>query len=241
MRRPPATATLAIFAALAAAAALRIWGIGFSATIPWGRPDEELFIIGGLRYFGGRPALDQIPRGWPEGFFRIVYAVEWVEAHTLDAVFGRPVNLACVYALNPIAVGLGARLVSVVSGTLACLTVGLTAGRLARPGSERPAIVFGALALGCNYLAGRDAHFGVSDATLTVLLAAAAYGFVRTVQSGSRWLIGAAAFAGAACSVKYAAMPIAIPAAFAAVAALRRHGNSRRSAAWIVTAAVVAA
>jgi hypothetical protein len=40
-------------AILAVGLGLRLWGIGFSASTPVGRPDEEFFAVGALHLFAG--------------------------------------------------------------------------------------------------------------------------------------------------------------------------------------------
>jgi hypothetical protein len=217
--------------AIALAAGLRVWGIGFSATTPVGRPDEETFINDAFKFFGSAPAqlangLNILRSGWPEGFFRIVHSLQWAEV-TLLRWFWKPagaaeINLGCIYAFNPLAVTLLPRIFSALAGTLSCALVGLLAGRLAPEGSERPAQVLGTLSLGCCYLAARDSHFGVSDATLVLGITACLYFLIRAMQDHPAWLVSAGASAGAALGIKYSAAPLAPLCAVAVVGCLAR-------------------
>jgi len=205
---------LAQAGATAFAAALRLWGIGFSATTPVGRPDEETFINDAFKFFGSAPAqlangLNILRSGWPEGFFRIVHYLEWAEVTALRWFWKPEVNLGCVYAFDPIALSLPPRIFSALAATVACVLTGRIAGRLAPEPQRRPAQLLGTLSLGCCYLAARDAHFGVSDATLVLGITACLYFLLRALQGHPVWLMAAGACAGAALGIKYSAAPLA--------------------------------
>lgn len=232
-RSGPHPATLAAVALLLAALALRLAGILFARTAPLARPDEDIFIIEGLRLFGRlgdtSVAADNLQRGWPAGFFLIVHLIERLEALLL-ARPGLDLNLACLYALDPTAVAIGPRLFSALAGTAACLATGLSVRRLA-PAALRPwALPIGIAALGFNYLAGRDAHFGVSDATLLAAIAFTLYFLVRATQDGPGWLPAAGLGAGTALAIKFAAAPLSVPCVLTAVAVLREARADRRAA-----------
>src|SRR5262249_8731465 len=65
--------------------------------------------------------------------------------------------------------------------------------------------------LACNYLAARNAHFGVSDSTLLFTLCLALYGLVRAVAEGPAFLPLAGAAVGMGFGIKYSARPWIVP------------------------------
>jgi hypothetical protein len=198
---------------------------------PRGRPDEEFFIWRGFRFTSESDAAGVGKRllvdGWPEGFPRIVSALQRLEATVLGLISGHPVNLGCVYAINPLAVELVPRLLSAFLGTAACLLVGLTVRRLVAPGLRSHALALGTLALGVNYLAGRDAHFGVTDATLLFCVSLCLYSLLRALGDSPRWLLLAGAVAGAGFAIKFAAASLAIPCLIGGVGCLARWRGQR--------------
>ena len=231
---PPRTARLAKLAAgaaLALAGALRLWGLAFMRTSPRGRPDEEYFLERGFRYVSQTNAVEvgrkMLIDGWPEGWPRIIGALQKLEAAILGLVSGRSVNLGCLYALNPVAVELAPRLFSATLGTAACWLVGLTVRRIVDPDSRVWALPVGTLALGLNYLAGRDAHFAVSDATLIFFIAVCLYSLVRAVGGSPSWLLLAGAAAGGGFGVKYAAASLGLPCLIGGVGCLVQSRGSR--------------
>jgi 4-amino-4-deoxy-L-arabinose transferase-like glycosyltransferase len=212
-------------------------------TSPRGRPDEELFVRNAFQYFGHNP-VDPRPwfwNGWPEGFYRITHWVAALEAWLYGVLWGKPVNLGCAYSLNPLTVHLGVRLFSALAGTAACLFVGLLVRRLAPRELRGPAFALGTLALGLNYLAARDAHFGVSDATLLLCVAACLYLLVRAVKDGARFLPLAGLVAGMGFGVKYAAAALFLPCLVAGVLCLARPRGSRGTALLFALMALPAA
>ncbi len=134
--------------------------------------------------------------GWPEELLsELDKLVLSVESMTLNAWYHRPINLACLYALNPGAVERWVRLVSVLADLGSCLLVAATVMLLATSEtSGRTGAVFGALAFGCNYLAARGGHFRVSDAVLTFFCALCLY-FLRAGSTRAVFLPLAAAAA----------------------------------------------
>jgi Dolichyl-phosphate-mannose-protein mannosyltransferase len=228
-------------ALLLGALGLRLWGIGFSPSNPYGRPDEEIFIREGFRYFGAAAPVGVLSSGWPQGFFRIVYLLERLELSALQAWEGEPVHLACAYLLRPLTVSLLPRLFSALAGTLACVFVGLIARRVVPVSRQRSAFMFGIAALGGNYLAARDAHFGVSDATLLLCVTLCLYFAIRALLDHPSWLLPAAMAAGAGFGIKYAAAPLVVPCAVAGLGCFFRHRERRLTVAAVCTLAPLAA
>jgi hypothetical protein len=219
---------------------IRVWGIDFAPTSPRARPDEDIFIQNALSMpawmkLGAdepgldRPGLDILRSGWPEGFFRLHYYLIRLEQFVLDLLAGRKINMACLYALNPGAVELPGRLFSALCDLLTCLLVGVTVRTLAPRNLRRAGWWMGALAYSFNYLAVRDAHFGVSDATLVFLFTLSLYFAVRAVLEDSRFLPAAGAAAGVAFGVKYSAVALLLPCLIAWLGALSRSPGRRRT------------
>jgi hypothetical protein len=222
--------------ALLLAAFLRLWGIGFAPTYPGARPDEETFIPRAFEMFQGSRGAEILRTGWPEGFFRIYHYLMRLQGAVLHVLWGRPVNLACLYALNPGAVELPARLFAAFSDLLTCVVVGAIVRRLAPKDLRHVAMPLGILVYGCNYLAARDAHFGVSDATLVLCFALCLYFALRAALDHPAFLILAGAAAGAGFGVKYAAAPLAAPCLVAALAALFRFRGRARTLLFCILA-----
>jgi hypothetical protein len=229
---------LAAAACLAISLLLRLWGIAFSPTAPRARPDEEVFVTKGLDYFDGRHAFDAeiLHGGWPEGYYRIVHGLQWLQAEVLGWMWHRQVNLGCLYAVNPGAVELWPRVFSALADVAACLLVGLIVRRLARGSEQNVALPVGILALGLNYLAARDAHFAVTDSTMLLAICVCLYGAVHAVLDGPRFLVLAAVGVGAGFGVKYAAAPMVVVCAAAFFLCLQAHETRRRTTLWAAAA-----
>ena len=215
--------------AVAFALFLRLWGIGFAPTNPGARPDEETFIPRAFEMFQDSRGIEILRTGWPEGFFRIYHYLMRLQGGVLHLLWGRAVNLACLYALNPGAVELPTRLFAAFSDLLTCLVVGATVSRLTPKDLRHVALPLGILIYGCNYLAVRDAHFGVSDATLVLCFALCLHFAIRGALDHPAFLIVAGAAAGAGFGIKYAAAPLAAPCVVAALVALVRFRGRGRT------------
>jgi hypothetical protein len=219
---------------------VRVYGIGFAPSSPRARPDEDIFIQRAFEAIIESPGRTILRSGWPEGFFRIEYALLGLEHRVLELVDGQTVNMGCLYALNPGAVELPGRLFSAFCDLLTCILIGLMVRRLA-PANIRPfAFAIGLLAYAFNYLAVRDAHFGVSDATLLAAFTLSLYFAMRAVLDEPVLLLAAGAAAGAAVGVKYSAVALAIPLLVASVGILARPSRKGRALLLCVAAAAAA-
>jgi hypothetical protein len=208
---------------------VRVWGIGFAPSSPRARPDEDIFIQHAFETIIERPGLEILRSGWPEGFFRIDYYLMRLQQLVLLVLSGHPVNMGCLYALNPGAVELPGRLFSAFIDLLTCVVVGLMARRLAPPQVRRFAFPVGALVYGCNYLAVRDAHFGVSDATLVFGFALTLYFAIRAVLDDPRFLMATGAMAGVTFGIKYSAAALLAPCLVAGIGAVIRFPQRKRT------------
>ncbi len=217
-----------LWGALVAMGALRVYGVGYAPTAPRARPDEEIFSVRSFAMFEHDDAQEILSGGFPEGFYRITHLMQWTEAEVLSLIWRKPVNLGCLYALNPGAVELPPRLFSVLMDLAGCLLCGGLVWRLVRPEERRAAVLLGVLAYGCNYLLARDAHFAVSDSTVTFACMLCLWAAVRACQDGPRFLPLAAAAAGAGFGVKYAGLAMFGTCAAAGLVCLGRFRQQRR-------------
>lgn len=203
-----------------AALVLRAWNLDFSPSAPRARPDEELFAVAALKMFSGDGDPHWAHLGFPELFFRVVHWAQVAYAWWLELTSGSRVNLGCLYALDPIRVTRLGRIVSCVAGTATVPVTALLTRRLApagwSPSVRRSAGTLAAMFLAFCYLHARDSHFGVSDATLVLLVTAGLWLLVVALESGrtSAW-IGAGALLGLAMSTKWAALGALPACAFA--------------------------
>ncbi|OLE64483.1 MAG: hypothetical protein AUG04_00245 [Deltaproteobacteria bacterium 13_1_20CM_2_69_21] len=204
----------ALLAIGAVALAARLWGIGFGATQPLARPDEEFFALRAMGLFSH--PYDALANGWPGGYASLLHALL-----RLERIFSLgDANLACALAVRPLSIYLPARALSAVFGAASILPV----YGLARAWRSEGAGLFAAAAYAVNLLAVRDGHFAVTDAPLCFLVACCLWACARNA------LLAAGAFAGAALGIKYSAAPLVVPCAICAVLALRRGEPPLRAA-----------
>lgn len=227
--------SLLLAAILAVGLGLRLWGNGFSASTPLGRPDEEFFAVGALHLFAG--PYDRLSSGWPDLFFKLWHAVLWLEHAWYSHRFGATVNMGCLVAVNAHAAFVPIRVVSALLGAATVWIVARIAAELV-PERAEAAGLWAAAFYAVNYLVGRDGHFAVSDALLCFEVALTLLCCVRAVSRGPRWLVGAAFCAGTAFSTKYSAIGLAFPCLAAAAETIARH--RRRAAVPIAVAALAA-
>src|SRR5712692_4321068 len=102
----------------ALAVGLRFWGIAFSAGVPRGRVDEELFVLAALRMFDGSLNPGYFTTGFPEGFFLALHGLIRIYARIVNGWFGQDVNLGCRFAFNPIRLLIAGRALSAALGSL---------------------------------------------------------------------------------------------------------------------------
>ncbi len=214
---------------LVVAAALRYTGLNFLPRVPWGRPDEEIFVRIGLGLFSDpNPHVGE--GGWPEGWFRVHHWVQrglrawWALTHD-----GADTSLGCVYAIAPWRLVLPVR---VLSATLGVLTVALTMrlGWLASPRSfaphQRHVIAWlSGLFYAVDVLAMRDAHFAVSDAGLMFCLVWMLVATARGLERGALVdFLSAGIALGLAIGTKWTGLPFAVVPFAALLFRWRRYG-----------------
>jgi hypothetical protein len=230
---------LSVVLILLAGLGLRLWGIGFAASTPVGRPDEELFAVEALAMFVRR--YDRLATGWPDLAFKLWHAVLWVERLWYRQRFGPGVNLGCLLAVNPSALIVPVRIVSALFGAGTAAIAGRIAADLL-PERAAAAGLWATAIYAVNYLVCRDGHFAVSDPFLCFAAALALLGCLRATTNTPWWLVLAAFCAGTAFSIKYSAVALVFPCTVAAVELGQRLGRrAARPIACAVAAAVAGA
>jgi hypothetical protein len=204
---------------LAAGAALRLAGLGFGLPHTESRPDESVIVGIALRFFSG----DYNPRffEWPSLYFYFVHALLRT-AYLAGRVLGEWSNTAQflqVVAETPAPVFLGLRILSVACGLLTLAEV----FKLARQIHDWLTAILAMFFLAVAYLAIREAHFGLLDVPVTLLIVRATRALVATAGgtgSGSQFL-RAGIWTGLACALKYNAGVLTLVAAVAALLSRR--------------------
>lgn len=162
---------------------LRLWGIGFGHGLPRARPDEDMYIGPAMRLFDG--GLDSgLWFGFTEGYSLLLHGVLRLQAAMLAWRHGVEINLGCLFGLQPTAVLLPGRYLSVLLGVATLVPCALVARRLVTPTRAETAGATAALLLAVNYLHGRDSHFAVPDTVLAFALAWALAGAVAFADAG---------------------------------------------------------
>ena len=205
-----------LYAAVAVAVALRVWGLSFGMPHPEARPDESVLIALALDVLRG----DLNPEffNYPSLFIYVLaglYGLLYLAARASGLVISVD-HFAATMAADPTPLYLCARLLSVACGAATVVVVYLLGRRLH---SHRTGLV-AAWLLAVNYLHVRESHFGVTDVPLTLLTAAAVTAAARaSVTARTRDFGIAGAIAGLAVSTKYNAVLLALPLLEAATAA----------------------
>jgi hypothetical protein len=210
------------------AAILRYTGLGFSASVPWGRPDEEIFVQIGMRLFGDdNPHVSE--GGWPELWFRAHHLMQQLLLAWWRIRYGEDIHLGCVFALSPDRILVPMR---IVSATFAVLTVPLVMrlGYLVGPITISPAqrhsvAMASGLFYAVNVLAARDAHFAVSDQPLLFFMVWMFVAMAQGVERGYlRDFFACGLALGLAIGTKWTGLPFGIVPAMALAVFFRRHG-----------------
>jgi hypothetical protein len=207
---------------LLAGLALRAWGIAFG--LPWvdARPDERNLIIRAITLVSEGPNPHYF--NYPSGFFYLLAGLFTAQG-TLAVWLGKAESLTAYLAgfyLDPTALVLTARLVSVAASTATVLAIYWFATRLA----DRRAGLLAAAAASVAFLAVRDAHFGVIDSVLTLLITLAVGAMLRASRERSRRAgLTAGVLVGLAVGTKYGAVLLVVPLALAFL--LRDDGSGR--------------
>ena len=220
-----------------AAAALRIWGIGYGLPNTSARPDEEAVFSVALRFFGRN--LNPVFFDWPSLFMYAVAAafVVYFNIGRIVGWFGREVSFIAAATTHPTPLFLIARALSAAAGIT---TVAVTY-RVGVHLFDRTTALVAALFLAVAALHVRESHFGLTDVSATCLLMASFLYIVRYWRSGSRRdALPAALVGGLAASTKYNAGIVMLPL-FWAIASRERSDDRAGRVRLMAICAVAAA
>jgi hypothetical protein len=215
---------------------LRVWGIGFGLPELL-HPDEPAYVLQALA----------VARGLPDGLtfanpplFKYALLAEYALTYFAERMVGETHSAAEFvdqFRADPSRLYLIARLTSAVLGALTALA---TAALSTSVAGRRAGLLAGALAA-VAYLLVRDAHFGVDDTLVTLLVTLGLVACVAVYKDGLRRdYLGAGALAGLAFTAKYDGIALLAPLALAHFAR-RRGGRSARDLALALAACLVAA
>ncbi len=241
-RSPPPTrsVSLAVLLVLAAAAVLRVWGIGFGLPYAFeARPDEREIVHTAVKFFEGNLRPQRF--SYPGLFYYALYLCYWalVGVGVAAGVISGPYDMRYLYVAGPDALHITARLLSAAFGVA---TVYVT-WRLGRRAFGRRTGLLAAVFLAVAYLHGRDSHFGVTDVAMTFFVALAhlpILDLLRTARRKAYVLTGLAA--GLGISTKYNAAVLAAPTLAAhALAGPRRSWRGLVLCFFVCVAAYLAA
>jgi dolichyl-phosphate-mannose-protein mannosyltransferase len=198
---------------IAAGAGLRVWGLRFGLPLDLARPDEEKISRAALGVAQGdlNPHFFLYP-----SLYIYLTAAAYAIVSPLERAFAAssaraPVVVGAV--TDPVALRLVARGLSAAAGTATIAALYAAAGELFSARAALAAAVFLAVA----FLAVRDSHFGVTDASTALMAVCAFWAAVRCQTKGITWRRVAVTglLCGLTASTKYNAALIAAPAAVA--------------------------
>ena len=194
-------------AIFALALGLRLWGIGFGLPELL-HPDEPAYVLQALA----------VGRGLPNGLtfanpplFKYVLLAEYAGTYAGQRLIGQarsPQAFVDAFRADPSLLYGLARVTNAVLGSL----VVLAAGGLATQVAGRRTGVLAAALCAVAFLLVRDAHFGVDDTLVTLLVTLGLIPCVRIAQCGSRRAyVAAGACAGLAFAAKYDGIALLAP------------------------------
>lgn len=190
-----------------AALALRVWGIG-SGLPELFHPDEPAYVLQALA----------VGRGLPDGLtfanpplFKYLLLVEYAGAYGLERLIGVTRSAAEFveqFRANPTLLYLMARLTSAAFGAataVAAAALGCAVGGM------RTGLIAGGLSA-VAYLLVREAHFGVNDTLVTLLVTVGLIACVRVLRRGcTRDYVIAGVLSGLAFAAKYDGIALLAP------------------------------
>ena len=211
------TSLLVLAGALALAAVLRLWGIGFGLPLTSAHPDESRVNAEGVSVALGnfRPGFFN----YPSLFIYALGAADagYCAAAVVNATYPSVSSCASSWRTAWEPFFLAARVLSAAAGVVTVLLVYLLGRRLFDETTGLASAVFLAVA----FLHVRDSHFGVTDVSMTMLLTLAmvlliaAYDRAGEVSGDAGRFAAAGLVAGFAASTKYNAVLLLAPAAVA--------------------------
>jgi 4-amino-4-deoxy-L-arabinose transferase-like glycosyltransferase len=198
---------LVLGAILAAAAALRIWGIGFGLPHTQARPDETQVIDAALAFLKGQfPRFYDYP--WLYMWLLTVLYLGYFAWSAAAGVFRDLGTFVASWPLHWEPFFLISRSLSASAGTATVLVVYQLARKVGGTGTGLVAALFMALA----FLPVRESHFGTTDSMMTLLIVASVSALFSAHGTGRLLLFGlAGALGGLATATKYNAVFVVVP------------------------------
>lgn len=231
-RHPGAVLTFLVI--VAAAAALRLWGITWGLPHAY-HPDEGSILVHALGF--GTGDLNPHWFRWPSLFMYVVSGMYGVyfAAGTVSGSFSSTADLVRQYVADPTPFWLIGRLASVVLGVA---TVWVT-HRFARHSFGEPAALAAAAFMAVMFLHVRDSHYATPDVAATFLAAVSLLITQRALAHTSpEDLMFSGVFAGLAASAKYPGALAVVATLFAWIVLVRGRAASGWTLAGIAAAFV---
>lgn len=230
---PKAAIALSLTAILAVALGLRVWGIGFGLPYAY-HVDEHFYINTALNLGAG--VLNNPPYA-PVGLSNILfpeYAVYFVLGR-IQGIFMSPQQFEAAYRTDPTVFFLLARLTSAVLGTLTVLPA-YWLGRILRPRRPTATGLLAASLVAVSFLYVRDAHYGVPDVAMSFMVTLAVSIILAGVnRSLNRLIYLGGLVAGAAISMKWTALPVALPVLLGSFFVAEKNRKEKGNAALLRT------
>ncbi|HEY1293092.1 MAG TPA: glycosyltransferase family 39 protein [Chloroflexota bacterium] len=226
---------MAFGAIVGVALGLRLWGLGFGLPELF-HPDEPAYVLQALAV--GRGLSNGLTFANPP-LFKYVLLAEYAVAYAGERMAGAahsPQEFVDRFRADPSQLYTMARATSAALGALLVVATGVLGGMVA----GRRAAVIAAGLCAVAFLLVRDAHFGVDDTLVTLLVTLGLIPCVRIAQGGSRRdYVAAGALAGLAFSAKYDGIVLLAPLLLAHLIHARSSGQ--RHGAELVFAAIACA
>lgn len=219
---------LAVVVVLAAALALRLWGVRSGLPYVYNADENAHFVPKAIGLFG---------HGWNPHYFVNPPAFTYV-LHLVFAVwFGGRAGVSNAYATDPTTVFVVARVTVAILGTLGVWLLYLAGARM----FDRRVGLLAAALLGVGFLPVFYAHLALNDVPTLVPICLSLWGSAGVLRDGRlRWYVLAGAGVGLAAATKYTGGIVLLPLLAAAGAQLLDGARRREAVAGLAVAAVLA-
>jgi hypothetical protein len=213
---------------LAAALALRLWGVKQGMPYAYNADENAHFVPGAIGLFG---------HGWDPHYFVNPPAYTYLLHVVFDVWFGGRKGVYDAYTVNPGEVFVVARLTAAAVGTAAVWLLYLAGAKL----FGRAVGLLAAALLAVSFLAVFYSHLALNDVPTLAPIALSLWGTAGVLRDGRlRWYLLAGAGVGFACATKYTGGVVLVPLLGAAGIALASRAERNAAARGLVLAGVVA-
>jgi hypothetical protein len=219
---------LAVVAMLAAALALRLWGVDHGMPYAYNTDENAHFVPGAIGLFG---------HGWNPNYFVNPPAFTYLLHGVFAVWFGGRKGVSDAYATNPTEVFVVARVTAAVVGTLALWLVYLAGARLL----DRRTGLLAAGLLGVAFLPVFYSHLALNDVPTLAPIGLSLWGTAGVFRHGRlRDYLVAGAGLGIACATKYTGGIVLLPLLAAAASQFATPGGRGPALRGVVLAGVLA-